>query len=110
MATRISMCGTVAGMQRLAALSPEELSKILGVEVLSVNLQGANMKYFVGVRVHEDGDIELTKRNELPVSIGTTLYFIDEQALRKELLDYGAEETRITEALKELETEDLVIV
>ena len=70
------------------------------------------MKFFVGVAVHDDGDIELTRHAEMPYKTwdGSILYFNNEEALTRELICYGAEEPRIAEALKELETETPVII
>lgn len=64
----------------------------------------------VHVHVHEDGDIELKRYEQKPRGYTEELYFEDEQALRKELLSYGVEEDRITEALKGLKIETEVII
>ena len=64
----------------------------------------------VSLHVYDDGDVELTKHNEIPTGMWGTLYFDEENVLRAELRDYGYEDDRIERALKNLETQDQVTI
>jgi hypothetical protein len=64
----------------------------------------------VSVYVDLDGKIELIRHARVPKFSDELLFENKEEALKKELESYGAEKPRITEALKELETEISVIV
>jgi hypothetical protein len=64
----------------------------------------------VSVYVDLDGKIELTRHARRPQFSDELLFENNEEALKQELESYGAEEPRITEALKELETEFSVTI
>ena len=65
----------------------------------------------ISVHVYDDGEIELTRHDTKPKGFFVYSLFVDdEETLRKELLSYGAEETRITEALTRLKTETQVTI
>jgi hypothetical protein len=64
----------------------------------------------VSIYVDDDGKIELTRHARPPRFSNEFLFENNEEALKEELVSYGAEEPRITEALKELETEISVTI
>jgi len=64
---------------------------------------------FIGVKVHDDGDIELSKHEDIPM-LTDKLFYYDEEHLSKELIDYGATPEGIEEALVSLKTNFDVIV
>jgi hypothetical protein len=66
----------------------------------------------VSIHVYDDGDIELTRLVFLPKFPDDVTIVDDENKLKKELFSYGAEETRIDEALATLKvkTDTSVIV
>jgi hypothetical protein len=64
----------------------------------------------VSVYVDIDGKIELARHARKPRFSDELLFENNEEALKKELESYGAEEPRISEALKELETEFSVTI
>jgi len=64
----------------------------------------------VSVHVHDDGDVELTKHEQKPQYL-EDLCFDSVEAVRYELaVNYGIEEDRVLQALKELETEISVTI
>jgi len=65
----------------------------------------------IAVEVFSDGKIELTRVNKKqPFAFDARLYFSDMKSLKTELINYGCTEARVREALKELKTEQSVII
>ena len=63
----------------------------------------------IAVEVFSDGKIELSRVNKKQ-PFDARLYFSDMKSLKTELLNYGCTEARVREALKELKTEQSVIL
>ena len=64
----------------------------------------------IAVEVFSDGKIELTKPDKKGSVLDTRLYFSDMKSLKTELINYGCTEARVKQALKELKTEQSVII
>lgn len=64
----------------------------------------------ISLHVYDDGDIEVTKHESKPRFSDDLLFVNDEEALKRELLNYGAEKPRIIKLFEELKTETCIRV